>query len=146
MKVGVLTEAGKHETLMMGCYGIGITRIVAAAIEQNHDQYGIVWSNALAPFQVAIVPMNMHKSVRVQELAEQLYAQLKAAGIEVLFDDRKERPGVMFADMELIGIPHHIVIGERNIDNAQVEYKNRRSGDKQLLAVDAVLAFLQQHA
>jgi len=146
MKVGVLTEAGKHETLMMGCYGIGITRIVAAAIEQNHDQYGIVWSNALAPFQVAIVPMNMHKSVRVQELAEQLYAQLKAAGIEVLFDDRKERPGVMFADMELIGIPHHIVIGERNIDNAQVEYKNRRIGDKQLLAVDAVLAFLQQHA
>lgn len=146
MKVGVLTEAGKHETLMMGCYGIGITRIVAAAIEQNHDQYGIVWTEALAPFQVAIVPMNMHKSVRVQELAEQLYAQLKAAGIEVLFDDRKERPGVMFADMELIGIPHHIVIGERNIDNAQVEYKNRRSGDKQLLAIDGVLAFLQQHA
>lgn len=141
MKVGVLTESGKHETLMMGCYGIGITRIVAAAIEQNHDQYGIIWTDTLAPFQVTIVPMNMHKSVRVQEVAEKLYSELKAAGIEVLFDDRKERPGVMFADMELIGIPHHIVIGERNIDNAQVEYKNRRSGDKQLLEIDTVVNF-----
>ncbi|PTB85471.1 proline--tRNA ligase [Pseudidiomarina aestuarii] len=143
MKVGVLTESGKHETLMMGCYGIGVTRIVAAAIEQNHDQYGITWGDGLAPFSVAIVPMNMHKSVRVQETAEKLYEDLVNAGIDVLFDDRKERPGVMFADMELIGIPHQIVIGERNLDEAQVEYKNRRSGNKELMAIDAVVAHLK---
>jgi len=143
MKVGVLTETGKHETLTMGCYGIGVSRIVAAAIEQNHDQYGIIWPNALAPFQVALVPMNMHKSARVQEVAEKLYNELTAAGIEVLFDDRKERPGVMFADLELIGIPHQIVIGERNLDEQAVEYKSRRSGDKEKLAIDAVLEHLQ---
>lgn len=144
MKVGVLTDSGKHETLMMGCYGIGVSRIVAAAVEQNHDQYGITWPDALAPFQVAIVPMNMHKSARVQEVAEQLYAELKAAGIDVLFDDRKERPGVMFADMELVGIPHQIVIGERNLDEQAVEYKNRKSGDKTKVAIDAVLATVQE--
>lgn len=139
MKVGVLTETGKHENLMMGCYGIGVSRIVAAAIEQNHDKFGITWPEALAPFQVAIVPMNMHKSVRVQETAEQLYSELKAAGVDVLFDDRKERPGVMFADMELIGVPHQIVIGERNLDEQAVEYKNRRSGEKTKVAIsDAV--------
>jgi prolyl-tRNA synthetase len=143
MKVGVLTETGKHETLTMGCYGIGVSRIVAAAIEQNNDQYGIIWPNALAPFQVALVPMNMHKSARVQEVAEKLYNELTAAGIEVLFDDRKERPGVMFADLELIGIPHQIVIGERNLDEQAVEYKSRRSGDKEKLAIDAVLEHLQ---
>lgn len=144
MKVGVLTETGKHENLMMGCYGIGVSRIVAAAIEQNHDQYGITWSEALAPFQVAIVPMNMHKSVRVQETAEQLYAELKAAGFDVLFDDRKERPGVMFADMELIGVPHQIVVGERNLDEQAVEYKNRRSGDKTKIAISEAVATLKQ--
>ncbi|CAB0149772.1 Proline--tRNA ligase [Pseudidiomarina piscicola] len=144
MKVGVLTETGKHETLMMGCYGIGVSRIVAAAIEQNHDKYGITWPEALAPFQVAIVPMNMHKSVRVQETAEQLYAELKAAGIDVLFDDRKERPGVMFADMELIGIPHQIVIGERNLDEQAVEYKNRRSGEKTKVAITEALQTVQK--
>lgn len=142
MKVGVLTESGKHEALMMGCYGIGVTRIVAAAIEQNHDQHGITWDEGLAPFSVAIVPMNMHKSARVQETAEKLYQAMLDAGIDVLFDDRKERPGVMFADMELIGIPHQIVIGERNLDQAQVEYKNRRSGDKDLLAIDSVIDHL----
>lgn len=145
MKVGVLTESGKHDTLHMGCYGIGVSRIVAAAIEQNHDEYGIIWPTALAPFQVVLIPMNMHKSVRVQETAEKLYAELTAAGIEVLFDDRKERPGVMFADMELIGIPHQIVIGERNLDEQAVEYKNRRSGDKQKVAISDVLATLQHH-
>ncbi|OZB06713.1 MAG: proline--tRNA ligase [Idiomarina sp. 34-48-12] len=143
MKVGVLTETGKHETLTMGCYGIGVSRIVAAAIEQNHDQYGIIWPNALAPFQVALVPMNMHKSARVQEVAEKLYAELTAAGIDVLFDDRKERPGVMFADLELIGIPHQIVIGERNLDEQAVEYKSRRSGEKEKVAIDAILQHLQ---
>lgn len=143
MKVGVLTETGKHETLTMGCYGIGVSRIVAAAIEQNHDQYGIIWPDALAPFQVALVPMNMHKSARVQEVAEKLYAELTAAGIDVLFDDRKERPGVMFADLELIGIPHQIVIGERNLDEQAVEYKSRRSGEKEKVAIDSVLQHLQ---
>ncbi|MBP8228419.1 MAG: proline--tRNA ligase, partial [Pararheinheimera sp.] len=103
MKAGVLNEEGKHQIMTMGCYGVGVSRIVAAAIEQNHDEYGIKWPVAIAPFQVAIVPMNMHKSVRIQEAAEQLYKELSAAGFEVLFDDRKERPGVMFADMELLG-------------------------------------------
>ncbi|MCH8502059.1 MAG: proline--tRNA ligase [Aliidiomarina sp.] len=143
MKVGVLNEEGKHQTLIMGCYGIGVSRIVAAAIEQNHDDNGIIWPAAMAPFQVVVLPMNMHKSARVQEVAESLYADLKAAGIEVLFDDRKERPGVMFADMELIGIPHTIVIGERNLDEQAVEYKNRRTGEKEKLAIADVVQFIQ---
>ncbi len=144
MKAGVLNEEGKHQIMTMGCYGVGVSRIVAAAIEQNHDEYGITWPAAIAPFQVALVPMNMHKSVRIQEATEQLYKELMAAGIEVLFDDRKERPGVMFADMELLGVPHHIVIGERNLDERKVEYKNRRTGEKLLLSLDEVLAMLQQ--
>lgn len=142
MNVGVLTESGKHETLTMGCYGIGVSRIVAAAIEQNHDDYGITWPAALAPFQVVLIPMNMHKSVRVQETAEKLYAELQAAGTDVLFDDRKERPGVMFADMELIGIPHQIIIGERNLDEQAVEYKNRRGGEKEKLTINECVAVL----
>ncbi|MDX3774826.1 proline--tRNA ligase [Chromatiaceae bacterium AAb-1] len=144
MKAGVLNEEGKHQIMTMGCYGIGVSRIVAAAIEQNHDEYGIIWPDAIAPFQVALIPMNMHKSARIEETTEQLYRELTAAGIDVLFDDRKERPGVMFADMELIGIPHSIVIGERNLDNQQVEYKNRRSGEKELLHVAEVVAAMQQ--
>ncbi|PWW14372.1 MULTISPECIES: proline--tRNA ligase [Pseudidiomarina] len=142
MKVGVLTDNGKHETLMMGCYGIGVSRIVAAAIEQNHDQFGIKWPTALAPFQVVIVPMNMHKSSRVQDTAEKLYKDLQAHHVDVLFDDRKERPGVMFADMELIGIPHQLVIGERNLDEGLIEYKNRTTGAKQTIAIDDVVSFL----
>lgn len=143
MKVGVLNEEGKHQTLIMGCYGIGVSRIVAAAIEQNHDENGIIWPTAMAPYQVVLLPMNMHKSARVQEVSEALYAELKAAGVEVLFDDRKERPGVMFADMELIGIPHTIVIGERNLDEQAVEYKNRRTGEKEKLAIADVVSFIQ---
>ncbi|MEE2001240.1 proline--tRNA ligase [Alkalimonas sp. MEB108] len=143
MKAGVLNEDGKNQILTMGCYGIGVSRIMAAAIEQNHDEHGIIWPDAIAPFQIALIPMNMHKSVRIQQAAEQLYQQLTAAGFEVLFDDRKERPGVMFADMELIGIPHQIVIGERNLDQQQVEYKHRRSGEKSLLTLDAVVAEMQ---
>lgn len=142
MNCGVLTDTGKHETLTMGCYGIGVSRIVAAAIEQNHDKFGIIWPDAIAPFKIALIPMNMHKSHRVKEVAEKLYEQLSQAGIEVLFDDRKERPGVMFNDMELIGIPHTIVIGERNLDNQQVEYKSRRSGEKQLVEIDQVMALV----
>lgn len=135
MSCGVLDENGKNKILSMGCYGIGVSRIVAAAIEQNHDKYGIIWPDAIAPFKVALIPMNMHKSHRVKEVAESLYSQLIAAGVEVLFDDRKERPGVMFNDMELVGIPHTIVIGERNLDENKVEYKNRRSGEKQLIDI-----------
>jgi prolyl-tRNA synthetase len=142
MNCGVLDENGKHKILSMGCYGIGVSRIVAAAIEQNHDKYGIIWPDAIAPFKVALIPMNMHKSHRVKEIAESLYTQLKDAGVEVLFDDRKERPGVMFNDMELIGIPHTIVIGERNLDENKAEYKNRRSGEKQLIEIDQLAQFI----
>lgn len=142
MHCGVLTETGKHETLTMGCYGIGVSRIVAAAIEQNHDKYGIMWPEAIAPFSVVIIPMNMHKSHRIQEVAENLYEKLKDKNVEVLFDDRKERPGVMFADMELVGVPHAIIIGERNLDAGKCEYKNRRTGDKQLVDVDGLENFL----
>lgn len=144
MKVGVLSETGKHENLTMGCYGIGVSRIVAAAIEQHHDERGIQWPDTLAPFQVVLIPMNMHKSVRVQQTAEQLYKDLNAAGIEVLFDDRKERPGVMFTDMELIGIPHQVVIGERNLDEGMVEYQARKDGDKMKLSVSEVVSYLQR--
>jgi len=140
MNCGVLTESGKNQTLTMGCYGIGVSRIVAAAIEQNHDKYGIKWPKAIAPFQVAIVPMNMAKSARVKETAEGLYEQLKAAGIEVLFDDRKERPGVMFADHELIGTPLLLVVGERNLDNKQIEVKDRITGEKSLVDIDDVMS------
>lgn len=138
MNCGVLTESGKHQTLTMGCYGIGVSRIVAAAIEQNHDKYGIKWPDAIAPFKVAIIPMNMHKSHRIQQVAEDLYSKLIAQGVEVLFDDRKERPGVMFNDMELVGVPHAIVIGERNLDENKAEYKNRRTGEKQLVDIDGI--------
>ncbi len=140
MNATVLNEAGKATIMEMGCYGIGVTRVVAAAIEQNFDDRGIIWTDAIAPFQVVIIPMNMHKSERVQELAERFYNELQAAGVEVLLDDRKERPGVMFADMELIGIPHSIVIGDRSIDNGVVEYKYRRSGDKTEVAIDEIIA------
>jgi prolyl-tRNA synthetase len=115
---------------------------VAAAIEQNHDKYGIIWPDAIAPFKVAIIPMNMHKSPRIKEVAETLYKQLVEAGVEVLFDDRKERPGVMFNDMELVGVPHTIVIGERNLDENKAEYKNRRSGEKTLLDIDQLASFI----
>jgi prolyl-tRNA synthetase len=142
MNCGVLTETGKHQTLTMGCYGIGVSRIVAAAIEQNHDKFGIKWPDPIAPFKIALIPMNMHKSHRIKEAAEKLYQELVELGVEVLFDDRKERPGVMFNDMELIGIPHSIVIGERNLDNQQVEYKNRRTGEKQLLDLNAAREFV----
>ncbi len=142
MKAAVQGEDGRNQTLTMGCYGIGITRVVAAAIEQNHDDRGIIWPAALAPFQVAILPMNMHKSFRVKELAEELYATLRAKGIDVLLDDRKERPGVMFADMELIGIPHTIVLGDRNLDNDEIEYKARRAGEKQMIKRDRIVDFL----
>ncbi|MEL6115448.1 proline--tRNA ligase [Photobacterium sp. SP02] len=144
MNATVLDANGKQAVMEMGCYGIGCTRVVAAAIEQNNDENGIIWPDAIAPFQVAIVPMNMHKSEEVQQAAEALYADLTAAGIEVLFDDRKERPGVMFADMELIGVPHTVVIGDRSLKNGEVEYKDRRTGTKEPVAADSIADFIKQ--
>ncbi|MGH1500686.1 proline--tRNA ligase [Yersinia proxima] len=142
MKATVQGEDGRNQVMTMGCYGIGVSRVVAAAIEQNHDDRGIIWPDAIAPFQVAILPMNMHKSFRVKELAEELYATLRSHGIDVILDDRKERPGVMFADMELIGVPHNIVIGDRNLDSEEVEYKNRRAGEKQMIKTSEIIDFL----
>lgn len=143
MNATVLDENGKSQVLLMGCYGVGVSRIVAAAIEQNFDDRGIIWPEAIAPFSVGILPMNMHKSHRVTDIAEQLYKDLSAAGIDVLLDDRKERPGVMFADMELIGIPHTIVIGDRNIDAGVFEYKNRRTGEKQDIPFAEIVDFIK---
>ncbi|SUB29560.1 prolyl-tRNA synthetase [Yersinia pseudotuberculosis] len=142
MKATVQGEDGRNQVMTMGCYGIGVSRVVAAAIEQNHDDHGIIWPDAIAPFQVAILPMNMHKSFRVKELAEELYTTLRSHGIDVILDDRKERPGVMFADMELIGVPHNIIIGDRNLDSEEVEYKNRRVGEKQMIKTSEIVEFL----
>ncbi|UDW83280.1 proline--tRNA ligase [Pasteurella canis] len=143
MNATVQGEDGRPQTMIMGCYGIGVTRVIAAAIEQHHDERGIIWPENIAPFKVAIVPMNMHKSESVQQFAEELYRTLMAQGVEVIFDDRKERPGVMFADMELIGVPHMIVIGEKNLEKGEIEYKNRRSGEKEMIAKEQLLDVLK---
>jgi prolyl-tRNA synthetase len=143
MDASVLADNGKAEIMTMGCYGIGVSRVVASAIEQSHDDNGIIWSNALAPFKVAIVPMNMHKSERIRDTADKLYADLTAAGIEVLFDDRKERPGVMFANMELIGIPYRIVIGERSLDKGVFEFKGRTDTDAREIPVEDIIGYVQ---
>ena len=135
----VLGDEGRAIHLVMGCYGIGVTRVVAAAIEQNHDEKGIVWPTAIAPFHAALLPMNMHKSVRLREAAEKLYADLTAAGIEVLFDDRQVRPGVMFADSELIGIPWRIVIGDRGLDAGTVEFRHRRDSASTDIALEEIV-------
>jgi prolyl-tRNA synthetase len=142
MDARVLDDNGRAVVVTMGCYGIGISRIVAAAIEQNHDEKGIIWPAAMAPFQVAVVPLNMHKSAQVAECAEELYQQLTAAGFEVLLEDRNERPGVKFADIELIGIPHRIVVAERALAAGSVEYKGRSDGESQLVAREQIVSFL----
>lgn len=142
MNATVLDDNGQPATLWMGCYGIGITRVVAAAIEQNHDAGGIIWPDAIAPFRLAIVPMNAHKSERVREMAERLYRELSDAGIDVLLDDRDLRPGVKFADQELMGIPHRLVIGDRGLDNGELEYKGRRDSEVTMVAVDDLKRFL----
>ncbi|MDR9497545.1 MAG: proline--tRNA ligase [Hydrogenovibrio sp.] len=138
----VLNEHSRAQVLEMGCYGIGVSRVVAAAIEQNHDDKGIVWPEPIAPFEVCIVPMQMHKSPRVEAAANKLYQTLKDKGVEVLFDNRKERPGVMFNDMELIGIPHRIVIGERGLDKDMIEYKHRRDDQPQDVPAETFVEFL----
>jgi len=139
MNASVLDEQGKALTMFMGCYGIGVTRVVAAAIEQNHDANGIIWPAAIAPFQVILVPINYQKSARVQETADALYRDFNAAGIDVLLDDRDARPGVKFADSELLGIPHRIVIGERTLAAGNLEYRHRRETEStEIPAADPV--------
>lgn len=144
MKATVLDENGKAVVMTMGCYGIGVSRIVAAAIEQNHDERGIIWPEAIAPFRLAIVPLNHHKSDAVREAAEELYEELTAKGVDVILDDRNERPGVKFADMELMGIPHRIVISDRGLGNGTVEYKGRRDSESQDVKLDELEAFLAE--
>lgn len=144
MQAVCLDEQGKAVPLEMGCYGIGVTRVVAAAIEQNHDSQGIVWPTAIAPYQVALLPMNMHKSRRVRDAVEKLHDELTEHGIEVLLDDRGARPGVMFAEMELIGIPHRLVLGERRLDEGKIEYKRRHDGEELELTLDEVVGFLTE--
>jgi prolyl-tRNA synthetase len=147
MNAVVLGEDGKSHVMPMGCYGIGVSRIVAAAIEQNHDEKGICWPEPIAPFQVAILPMNAKKSHRVREASERLYGELLAAGVEVLLDDRNVRPGVMFNDMELIGIPHRVVIGERGLDEGVLEYRKRTDSENGELPLEgAAEALLQRLA
>ncbi|WP_017430515.1 proline--tRNA ligase [Vreelandella jeotgali] len=143
MNATVLGENGKTSHPWMGCYGIGVTRVVAAAIEQNHDDAGIIWPDAIAPFQVALVPMNAHKSQRVREEAENLYQTLQAAGFDVLLDDRDTRPGVKFADLELMGIPHRVVIGDRGLDNGELEYKGRRDTEVTMTPAGEIVDFLR---
>ena len=142
MKANVLDANGKATTMTMGCYGIGVSRVVAAAIEQNHDDKGIIWPDAIAPFQIAILAMNSKKSERVRQAADEIYANLIQAGVDVLIDDRGERPGIMFADMELIGIPHRIVVGDKSLDNNVVEYKSRRDGEAQEIALTDIVSFM----
>ena len=143
MNLRFTDEAGKSQTMLMGCYGIGVTRLLGAAIEQNHDDRGIVWPDAIAPFSVVVTPIGYGKSQQVRQVADQLYAQLQSSGIDVLLDDRDERPGVMFAEMELIGIPHRITIGERGLKEGNVEYVNRRSLQTTSIPVVEAFAFMR---
>lgn len=142
----VLDEQGKATVLEMGCYGIGVSRIVAACIEQNHDDNGIIWPDNIAPFHIALIPLNAHKSEEVAATAEQLYQDLQAAGFDVLMDDRdrKTSPGVKFADMDLIGIPHRVVVSDRHLENGEVEYKARAGSEATTLKLEGLLETLQQ--
>ena len=143
MNATILDEKGANQVMTMGCYGIGVSRVVAAAIEQNHDENGIIWPHAIAPFDIALAPINMQKSPRLTEAAEQLYNDLCAAGFEVLFFDDKERLGSMLANIELIGIPHRLVIGERGMDAGTIEYKGRRDADVQEVSLNSLVEFLR---
>ena len=145
MNASVLDENGKQRTMHMGCYGIGVGRIVAAAIEQNHDALGIIWPDSIAPFQIAIIPINFHKSETVRIAAENLYSQLKNSGKDVLlFDEAKARLGSMLADIELIGIPHKVIIGDRGLNNGVIEYQNRREQNKQEIKTEDAMSFLTE--
>ncbi len=143
MNASCQAENGKQTIMTMGCYGVGVSRIVASAIEQNHDDKGIIWPANIAPFTVALLPLNMHKSIALQQAVEKLYTELQQAGFDVLLDDRKERPGVMFADMELIGIPHRLVLGDRGLAAGVVEYKGRRDADSRDIPLGEIIGFLK---
>jgi prolyl-tRNA synthetase len=147
LKATFLNDQGKEEIMIMGCYGIGVSRVVAAAIEQNNDANGIIWPEAIAPFQVALVPINKHKSQEVNDACEQLYAELQLAGFDVLYmDEDKARLGVMLADAELIGIPHRIVVGDRGLQEGQVEYRHRRATDNEMLPLSDIVAELKKRS
>jgi prolyl-tRNA synthetase len=143
MKANFLDESGGSRPFEMGCYGIGITRIVGAAIEQNHDERGIVFPEPIAPFHVALVPIGYGKNAAVREAADSIYRELTDGGYEVLLDDRDERPGVMFADMELIGVPHRFVIGERGLKDKVFEYQGRRDKESRRISLDQALSALR---
>lgn len=146
MNAVVTAEDGNQIPVEMGCYGIGVSRILGAAIEQNHDEHGIVWPMAMAPFQIALVPINYHRSEKVRIAADKLYQELTQAGLEVLFDDRNERPGAMFADMELIGIPQRLVISEKALEAGTIEYKARRDKESQQIAAGTIIEFLKANS
>jgi prolyl-tRNA synthetase len=144
MSATIQDQDGNDVTLLMGCYGIGITRIVGAAIEQNNDERGIIWPEPLAPFDVVLIPINMHRSDTLREAAEALYAELAELGLDVLFDDRDARPGVKFADAELIGIPHRLVISDRGLDAGELEYRHRRDDDSRMMKREDALNLLKE--
>jgi prolyl-tRNA synthetase len=146
LNLGFLDEAGKSQIMEMGCYGIGVSRIAAAAIEQNHDARGIIFPRAIAPFELALAPIGFGKSTQVRETAERLYRELQQAGIDVLLDDRDQRPGVMFADLELIGIPHRLVVGERGLKSGQLEYQGRRDARATTIALQDVVNYVKSRA
>jgi prolyl-tRNA synthetase len=143
MNASYLDESGQAQLIEMGCYGIGVSRVVAAAIEQSYDANGIIFSAAMAPFQLAIIPIGLTKNAEVRDAVEALYAEITNAGIDVLLDDRDERPGVMFSDMELIGIPHRIVIGERGLKEGSVEYRGRRDEKSRIVSLQDTIDFIK---
>ncbi len=143
MNASYLDENGKPQLLQMGCYGIGITRILGAAIEQNYDEKGIIWPTSIAPFEVVLCPMGYDRSEMVKSAADNLYAALQAAGVDVMIDDRGERPGAMFADWELIGVPHRLVVGERGLKEGKLEYQGRRDSAATAVLSDDMLEFIK---
>jgi prolyl-tRNA synthetase len=145
MKAEILNEEGRRQAMLMGCYGLGVSRIVAAIIEQFHDDKGIIWPTSVAPFQLSIIPINYQKSTEVKTLADKLYKECKQLGIEVLLDDRKERPGVLFADNDLLGIPHRIVIGDKLLEKGQVEYKHRSQEESSYINLNEMFSFIENN-
>src|SRR3712207_3762625 len=143
MNATFLDETGKPQLMEMGCYGIGITRLPAAAIEQNHDARGIIWPDAIAPFTVVLCPIGMDRSAEVRAAAARLHDELAAAGVDVLLDDRGERPGVMFADWELVGVPHRVVVSDRGLKEGSLEYQHRRDAAPAKVPVGEVVTFLR---
>ncbi len=143
LKASVLGADGKEQIITMGCYGIGVTRVVAAAIEQNFDEQGIIWPSSIAPFDISLIPINLKKSDQVKATCEQMYTDLQNRGLEVLFDDRDQRAGLLFADHELIGTPHRIVVSERGLENSEIEYKGRQDTEAQKIPMTKILDFLQ---